>query len=69
MRSVPSIKSTIDSLKTELKNENIYGDKWLLIYEATFNGWITGLKSKLNESKFLKSMYDNEHGFYLSPIS
>ena len=64
----PNIKEGIDDLKTLLKNEKIYGEKWLLLYEVNRNRWIKGLKNNLNESPFLKDACSANIPFYWSPI-
>lgn len=62
------IECQLKCLKNQLKNENIYSDKWLLIYECTFNDWISGLKQILNKDKLLKLLFDNKINFYNSPF-
>ncbi len=67
MFKLVTINSAIDNLKSELQQESIYGDKWLLIYESCLNDWIKGLKEVVNKSKFLKSALHNNINFYESP--
>lgn len=62
------IKKAINNLKTVLKTQSIYGEKWLLLYEVNKNKWITGLRKNLNDSPFLKEACDNDICFFKSPI-
>lgn len=62
----PTVKEAIKKLKSVLKNESIYGDKWLLVYESCKNEWIIGLKPIVHKSKFLKEALENGVGFFNS---
>lgn len=62
------IKVALVALKKNLKSVSIYGDKWLLVYEANRNKWVPGIKAVLNKSKLLKEAYDNDIKFYHSPL-
>lgn len=68
LHSSHNIKNAISVLKLKLKTEKVYGEKWLLIYEINKNKWITGLKSNLNDSPFLKLASDNNVSFFKSPL-
>lgn len=58
LNSDKEIKEAKKKLKENLKKESIYGEKWLLIYECNINNWIDGIKDNLNQSHFLKKLYD-----------
>ncbi len=63
------IINEIENLKKTLQKENIYGDKWLLLYEINRNNWITGLKCKLNGNSFLKDACNDNIAFFKSPLT
>ncbi len=60
------IKEIKNKLKESLKKESIYGEKWLLIYEANKNNWISGIKFILGEKGFIKDLLDNDIDIYHS---
>lgn len=60
------IKENLKDLRVKLKDESIYGEKWMLIYEANYNSWIKGIKGKLKECKLLERYYDKGKSFYVS---
>lgn len=60
---------SLKRVKEELKEESIYGEKWLLIYEANLNKWIRGIKRVVNKSFILKGAYKDNVKFYISPYS
>lgn len=62
------IKNELKELKEKLEGETIYHEKWLLIYEANFNGWIKGLQKKVNNSLLLKELENRKISFYKSPL-
>lgn len=63
---VDDIKEQIKKLKDKLKEESIYGEKWLLIYEANRNNWIKGIKVNLGKKGFLKDLFDRDIKIYTS---
>lgn len=66
---LPTIKNAVENMRAELKKESIYGEKWLLIYEACLNKWIKGLNENVKKSKFLKELIDNKVEFFISPLN
>jgi len=65
-RFTENIKKEKEILRENLKKESIYGEKWLLLYEANFHDWIQGLKDHINKSKFLEKLHKNKINFYKS---
>lgn len=63
-----TIKDAIERLKVLLANENIYGERWLLLYEINRKNWIKGLRRCLGASPFLKTACKDNIGFFKSPI-
>lgn len=63
------IVQQIEILKEKLKKEDIYGEKWMLLYECTFNIWIKGIKKSFSQKYFWKELLDKKINFYNSPIS
>lgn len=59
-----NIKSAKEKLKIILQKENIYGEKWLLIYECNRKKWIKGIKNNLKTSNFFKKLFEEEVDIY-----
>lgn len=65
--SDPNVITEKGSLISKIQNESIYGENWLLIYEAYYNGWIRKFKHK-SDAKFFNYLKNNKVNFYHSII-
>lgn len=57
------VKNSIDNLKAAWNGDSLYGEDWLLLYEASEQGWIPN-DAIITADPFFKMLHDDQIKFY-----
>jgi hypothetical protein len=57
------VENSIDNLKAAWSGDSLYGEDWLLLYEASEQGWIPN-DAIITADPFFKMLHDDQIKFY-----
>ena len=63
-KNKPKVKQELSSLKKTLSSDSLYDERWILIYEGTIKGWLTGKKSIIKADSFFSYLMKKGVSFY-----